>query len=130
MSHNHNKFNRMTILTEQSEISEFQNILFHEFKSTYKESEVRSIHSLASDLEMQIYHDHRTWYGYKSLKGRHLNVFGDIYKSTFNTQFQLSIPTNGLNKKMGGVFGKSGNRKLLLYRGHITGITGLSKKNS
>lgn len=119
----------MNTISDKELIEEYQSKLFKTLSINFNLSALATIKAVAVPIDLEVYHDNEIWYGYQRIKGRHLNVFGVLSerKNIFFTEFQLSIPCDGTNKRMGGIFGECNNDVSVLYRGHITGKTGVAK---
>ncbi len=124
---------KLDLIKEKESIFNFQRILTQNICVGYTSIEERDIHCLAEKhtAQLHIFENELQWYSYKLIKGRHLNIFGVKEKDDqFITRFQLSIPVEGENRKMGGCFGADdSNNIFVLYRGFITGVPGIDRKD-
>lgn len=123
----------MRSIVEDKLIKKAQGDLFRNLTSSLQYTSRTKVRALADIFEIDIYHNNSIWYGYKEIKGRHLNAFGLIGSNNqyLSTEFQLSIPISGINKRMGGIFGidDQANECSVLYRGLISGKTGVYKSD-
>lgn len=123
----------LTLIKDKSAISNYQKMLAENICLGVSCIEKGAIHCLADKhtAQLHIFENTNQFYSYKLIKGRHLNIFGVKERNDqFITRFQLSIPIEGENRRMGGCFGSDdSNNIFLLYRGIISGVPGIDRKD-
>lgn len=116
----------VTIIETKKELSKYQNTLKSNFEAHNPEYITVTVSSRggSSETEVMYFKKQNIWVVFSQDHNRYWNAFGvgkPIEGENLSIVCEINFPFDGLNRRIGGAFGKENGEVVLLHRGKIGG---------